>query len=465
MVTVVDGGGGAAGGRGGGGGSADAGGADRAGGMAGGGGGNGGLGGAGGGGGGGGSGGAGSGGAGGAAGAAGTGGGGAGGTGAGGAGGTGGGGSGGGGAAGAGGAGGAMTPALALSVAGVATWRGNADAAYSLMHDDVCDPSAEGGLAIAEPELTRRGMRGGFGLIVGSCSAAEWAKIKALGDRGHDVYNQSWSHPCLGNPRECGTAMASMDFATELDRSTQVLTDRLGRPVDYFIFPYDACGAPALAHLRQRGYLGARCGPRGISEPRFPDGFAHRYDVWGPNFSIYHDSGPCRGNTTANLNARPDSLPAACRSHVLNQYVDDAIAGKGWAARELNGFVEDIPRGAFQPISAADYTAHLDFVRARIDAGRLWMEGPSRVIRYRFAREHCAPPAIVDGATLRFPAPARECERHATALTYLVTTADMSDPPALQLTQGGVTTPLRRLGPGRFAADADPTRGDALIAR
>jgi peptidoglycan/xylan/chitin deacetylase (PgdA/CDA1 family) len=371
---------------------------------------------------------------------------------------------------GAGGAGGASTapdagpvapPALVFALGGVTTWRRAADAAYTIIHDAICDPAAAGGLATADPELTKRGLRAGFGVIASECEASEWPKLKALVAHGHDIVNHSWSHRCLGAPRECGSAMSSNDFAVEIDQATKALEDNAGAAVQYFTFPFDVCGAEAVAHLKQRGYLGARCGDRGVTEAGFSDSFATRFDVWGPNFSVYYNSGPCRGLTRANVNMAPETFPAECRTYVLTQYVEDAIKQKGWAIRAFNGFSGD--RIAFQPIDPADYIAHLDYVRGRVDAGQLWTAGPATVIKYRWARERCPMPTLAD-ATLRFPTPSAECQRFATTLSYNVSVT-MADPPALKITQSGATVAARKLGPGRFVVDADPTRGDAVISQ
>src|SRR5256885_402294 len=84
----------------------------------------------------------------------------------------------------------ANPPALtSYRVAGVASWRGDATAAYSLIHDDVCDPHALGVFTAAEPELRQRGLHAGFGVIVATCAAAgRWPEVRALVAHGHDVF-------------------------------------------------------------------------------------------------------------------------------------------------------------------------------------------------------------------------------------------------------------------------------------
>src|SRR4051812_49266016 len=85
-------------------------------------------------------------------------------------------------------------------VESVATWRGGATAAYSLIHDDVCDPGALGVFSAAEPELAKRGLHAGFGVVVSKCDAAaggRWDQVETLVAHGHDVFPHSWDHPCM----------------------------------------------------------------------------------------------------------------------------------------------------------------------------------------------------------------------------------------------------------------------------
>jgi hypothetical protein len=150
---------------------------------------------------------------------------------------------------------------------------------------------------------------------------------------------------------------------------------------------------------------------------------------------------------------------------VLKQYVDDIIAAKDWGVREFHGFhpVDDA-QGAFEPISEADYSAHLDYLKAKQDSGALWVEGPTPVLRYRFARTACAAPTIASGNTLHFAAPTADCAKYATVVSYLVSTTDSTDPVALKVLQGGTVLSAKKLSAGHFVVDADPTAGDAQLA-
>jgi peptidoglycan/xylan/chitin deacetylase (PgdA/CDA1 family) len=367
----------------------------------------------------------------------------------------------------------AEAPPSLFRLEGVATWRGDATAAYSLIHDDVCDPATRGVFDVAVPELEKRGLHAGFGVIVSACDDHGWEAVRRLVAHGHDVFSHSWDHPCLTKNKELAEscdpkAPRSVDFEGEIGRAATRLTAATGRAPDFFIFPYDVCDPGAIAYLKAHGFLAARCGEPGTNGSDWKDPFAIRFDVYGPSYSKFFGAAPCqhtaRGATPAQYTTPPADYPDGCRRYVLDNYVDEAIAAGGWAVRELHGLDPADPKG-WETVAVADYRAHLDRLAERVAAGALWVDGPTEVTRYRFARDAavCAPPRVVDGHVLRFAAPTPECRRFATVLSWRVATVDGSDPHTLVAEQGGQRRPARRLGPGRYVVDADPTAGDARL--
>jgi hypothetical protein len=357
----------------------------------------------------------------------------------------------------------------AFRLEGVASWKGNAAGAYSIVHEVVCDPALSGSFRFADPELTKLGLHAGFGVLVGACESGKlWEQVKTMVAHGHDVFSNTQSNLCLtGNTMlaaeaGCAGANRSANYAVQLDQAARTLQDRTGVAPGFLVLPYDLCDPAVITRARGLGYLGARCGGgggMGINATAFADPFKVTFDLWGPGYSAYRTAAPCMG--VAAGAARPSSASAACRSYVLTRYLDDIVSRKGWGMRGFHGFDDDM--GGFQPIAPADYRAHLEVVAQRVQMNQLWVEGPTVVVRYRMARQHCAAPTL-EGATLKFPAPSAECSKHATELSYLVRTADGADLPALKLTQMGKSSNARKLGPGQFAVDADPTRGDAVLA-
>jgi peptidoglycan/xylan/chitin deacetylase (PgdA/CDA1 family) len=304
-----------------------------------------------------------------------------------------------------------------------------------------------------------------------------WAQVKTLVDHGHDVFSHSWNHACLTSDtnlaQSCDpTAPLSVDFATELGKAGDTLRTQTGLSNDFFIFPYDVCDPAAITYLKNAGYLGARCGNAAINMATVADGFSVDYDVFGPSYSYYFGQGACAKTAAGTAPVQWTTLPAdytdACRLFVLNGYVDNVIAAKGWGVREMHGFDPvDLPNGGWETVTLADYRTHLDYLVTKENAGALWIDGPTRVLRYAFARnpQTCAAPTIATGSTLHFGAPSAACQKVTTTLSYRVSTTDGSDPALLGVEQAGALLPVRKVSAGHFVVDADPTKGDAVLVQ
>ena len=447
----------------------------------------------------------------------------------------------------AGGAPGTGVPSTSMfKLQSAATWRGNSTAAYSIIHDDVCDDSAVGVFSSAQPMLKAHGLSAGFGVIVGECDKTasndmgdidantgnkKWDEVISLAADGNDIFSHSWDHPCIDgfvkgtktiaqNPfagDSCGVPSTVTGDGLTVYKDTTAEQHEIGDAAttlkakllptvpefsnDFFIFPYDYCNVSAIAFLKSLGYLGARCGIPAdtsmvpVSPNNFADGFNVFYDVFGPAYSHYvidiasakrgggctpivqycnatYASGAGDPGCKATA-AKPDDAgccpatsadPTSCINYVNNQYVDDTIAAGGWGIREFHGFHPLDDDGGFETISPADYGTHLDYVKAKRDAGSLWVSGPSPVLRYRFARDACALPTVTAGNTLHFPAPSANCSKYKTILSYLVETTDATDPVLVSVKQGGKSLPVKKLGVGHYVVDADPTLGDAVLS-
>jgi hypothetical protein len=115
---------------------------------------------------------------------------------------------------------------------------------------------------------------------------------------------------------------------------------------------------------------------------------------------------------------------------------------------------------SWEPVPLAEYVAHLDYVKAKVDSGELWMETPSLIIKYRRARDLCGLPEA-DGDLLRFTGQLEACSGYATPLSVVVSTQE--DPSTLVAWQGDTALAWRKLGPRRFSVDVHPLLGDAKL--
>ena len=210
-----------------------------------------------------------------------------------------------------------------------------------------------------------------------------------------------------------------------------MLESNLGVDVDFFAFPYDVFDDASVQHLIDEGYVAARAGERGLNAGDFPDAFAVGFDTYGPDQSVYSGD-------------------------ILTAYVDAAIAEGGWAVREFHG-VED---SSWESVPLPEYTAHLDYVVDRIDAGELWLAPPTEVVHYRFAREACAPTAV--GNTVQLDAPAPGCLDHPSLLTLRLSIPDATGEVTAE--QDGQPRPVVDLGANEYLVDLANTGGPLTLA-
>jgi peptidoglycan/xylan/chitin deacetylase (PgdA/CDA1 family) len=316
----------------------------------------------------------------------------------------------------------------AIGVESVAQFRGAAQGAYTIMHDDLCDYNIDSLFDVAEPMLNERGLNAAFGVIVQRCEERMiWNRVNALIANGHEIMNHTWTHLDVGAP--------GANIAEQVDQATTVLNQNLtSGPAKFFIFPYDSFTDDVVAHLATLGYSGARAGTKGLNQADFGDGLRVMFDVYGGENSIYMEQGD-----------------------ILKYYVDLAISDAGWAVREFHGIADQ----TFEPVPVADYEAHLDYVKEKVDAGQLWVDTPSSVINYRFARMHCGS-ASASGNSVSFATTDSQCPTFPGTLSVVLTTG--VDVTTLYAQQQGMMRTTKKLGPNRYAADIDPMAGPALIS-
>ena len=248
---------------------------------------------------------------------------------------------------------------LHSQTASFATWKDNKKAAYSIIHDDFGNVVTSI-YDIAFPIATARGVKFSFGAITGACGTAEWTKARTMIAAGHDCINHSHSHKCGGIASDCtGVPQYGVaDFPLELDQSTQAIQTNTGiRPI-FFIHPYDAFTPTILNYLKNNlGYIGSRAGtPGNINSSDFTN---YMNLDWGTY----------------------DGTPAALLS--LNSTLDETIRIGGFSVHEFHG----IDDASFGPITRANYTAHLDYVKSKIADGSVWSGTATEVITYKMQRD------------------------------------------------------------------------------
>jgi chitodextrinase/peptidoglycan/xylan/chitin deacetylase (PgdA/CDA1 family) len=331
----------------------------------------------------------------------------------------------------------------------VSTWKNGAKGAYSLVHDDYCSMyyGTDPYIQIMNPELKKRGLVAGFGMITGSCSPQHWAAAKEMIANGHEIISHSRSHP---NPYIVDAELdvqlngAAADIAANLD----------GYQASYFVWPGDAAstaGTDLLKTIPQ--YIGGRAShlvangnvdyttmPAGVNAANFDNPYRIKWDLFTVDgkWSLY-----------------------PMGSEILNLHIDAAISQGAWTTRTAHG----VDTGYWETIPLNRYLAHLDYAKAKVDSGELWMDTPSNVIKYRYAREFCKPVLTPNGnwsSLLSFDTSAPQCQKYATPITLQMKVLQQGG--MLGAIQNGKAVKVTN-GPNNTAmVTVDPTAGVVTFA-
>jgi len=325
----------------------------------------------------------------------------------------------------------------------VATWRDDAKAAYSMIHDDFCGPALRGIDMYAVPALAKRKLTAAVGPFVQVCQQGNiWNIVQTAEDNGNEIVNHSYTHPNITTanaPLEVVMSKAQFDM-------------RIRNPITFFIFPFDFWTADTVKAVSDAGHFGARAGVRDtfdgfanppLNPPEPTNDLALVFDVWPRTYSKY----------------------ALFQSNdVLNQHVWSAVDRGVYAVREMHSISPaDLPpqdgSQGFGPVPLRVYEDHLDFLVNAWKANLVWTSPPSSVIRYRHARAKCM--ASVSANTVNFDTTDPECVKFATPISVIVHTAN--DVPGVKAIQSGAAVFTRKLGPMTFSIDADPTAGGVTL--
>jgi hypothetical protein len=325
----------------------------------------------------------------------------------------------------------------------IATWRDDAKAAYSMIHDDMCGPALRGIDQYAVPALAKRNLTAGLGPFVQACDMGNlWTVVQNAELSGNEIVNHSYTHPniTLANaPLEVVMSKAQFDM-------------RLRNPVTFYIFPFDFWTTDTLKAVQDAGHFGARAGSRddndGFMNPpvNLPDpmnDMAIEFDVWPRTYSKYA------------------LFPG---KDILNEHIWNAVDRGAYAVREMHSISpQDLPpqdgSQGFGPVPLRVYEEHLDFLVNAWKANVVWTASPSTVIRYRHARTACT--ASISGNIISFDTTSPECQKFATIISVIVHTAN--DVPGLKATQGVSPVFTRKLAANTFSVDADPTIGPVVL--
>lgn len=328
-------------------------------------------------------------------------------------------------------------------------WRDGASAAYTMFHDDYCSYGTEGQVRDAVPALKQRGLVASFGIITGNCTTSGWSNAKQMIADGHEIYSHTKTH--------VDAKTATWDAVSQIDGSSNDMAANLdGYRPSFFAWPSDVAADAPLAYLRTAaGYIGGRAPNRvdGAGNIVYDGHVAGVNNYVSDDFQVQWDLYTDQGQWSmyeAQVKAGGD---------LLNLHVDAAINADGWATRTMHG-VND---ASWMSVPLAKYQAHLDYLKAKVDAGLLWVSGPSNVIKYRYARDFCKPILSSSGQSIvTFDTSAAQCKKYATPVTLQAFALNAAVP--LTASQDGKALSLKPAANNSFLVTVNPLAGPVIFS-
>jgi peptidoglycan/xylan/chitin deacetylase (PgdA/CDA1 family) len=311
------------------------------------------------------------------------------------------------------------TPSLdraKVRIEAVEPWRDGARAAYSLVHEDLCD-SSTGTLRIAVPALRTRGMRAGLATTVTLCSDSGWAALRTLAMEGFEIVNHGWWHqdPTPDTVNQ------------EVEEARKELQRRTGANITFYTCPQPLPEPEIVRFALQHGHLGVRSGSRPgvVVLPGEVDPEDIPFDPYGS--SSRH--GPIESQ--------------------LDTFLESAIDQRAWALRGLRGVADT----SWEPVPEGIYIRHLDRLAKLVKSGDVWVAPPSEVLRHALAVRIVGSP-VLEGSELRFPH-ATPANRQRAQLSVLLR-CEGAPPVRLMGEQNEVSIPCMKAGPGLWRIQVDP---------
>jgi peptidoglycan/xylan/chitin deacetylase (PgdA/CDA1 family) len=288
----------------------------------------------------------------------------------------------------------AVFTTIFAQTASITTWKNDAKAAYSIIHDDYGDPGVDGIWQHADTIASNRGVKFTIGAISSQCEYPRninefsnpygYAKEVMMNQHGHEIMSHSHTHSCaVGNagwsPCSMPTGQGwgeSGNFADEIIGCTESIEDGTGHKPQFYIFPFDRFTNTANDKLKELGYIGSRTG---WSSPAGESFYRNGYNANDLNTFYPDQDGFFRSAVQVF-----DDNDANSSNHgaILNAEVDRAISSNQWANRELH----NVGNSGWGHVSIKGYRDHINYLQQKIANGDLWVGTISEILTYQMQK-------------------------------------------------------------------------------
>lgn len=146
----------------------------------------------------------------------------------------------------------------------ICTWKNDAKAALSFTFDD----GTIDHFTLAAPMLEKHGLRGTFFIVTNAIekkNRMNWAQVKALAERGHEIGNHSLSH---GNLVALGNKGDAARLENEIVAPIGIIREKTGVAPVTFCYPFNAHN-PQVQALAEQHHIASRLKTKGYNGLKF----------------------------------------------------------------------------------------------------------------------------------------------------------------------------------------------------
>jgi hypothetical protein len=298
-----------------------------------------------------------------------------------------------------------ITYSIIGQTATVTTWKNDAKAAYSIIHDDYGSSVVDGIWQQADTIAFNRGIKFTIGAISSSCeenrdingyaTAYEYAKEVMLAQHGHEIIAHSHTHDCaVGNlgwsPCNKGVGNGwgeNGNFDIEMVECTESIETGTGHRPQYYIYPYDKFTNAANDKLKELGYIGSRTGwTSSIGESFYREGYENS------DLNTFYPDADGFFRTAVQV-FDGDDTDSPNHDLILNATVDNAINNGEWANSELH----NVGNSGWGSVTIDGYRKHINYIQQKVTEGELWVGTVSEILTYQVQKLKYEPVIQVNG--------------------------------------------------------------------
>ncbi len=291
----------------------------------------------------------------------------------------------------------------------IATWKNDAKAAYSIVHDDYGLAGADGIWQYGDTIAYNRGIKFVFGAYTDLCESRfiqpngylnlyDYAKNVMIAQHGHEIANHSSTHACAAERgwEPCnfgwgesgwGEAPLGSDLDVEINEAHNSIINGTGITPRYYVYPYDVFTNATNQRLEDLGYIGSRTGWSSPSSDDVGAGYHREGYENNDQADFFPNSNGFFRNGVQVFNDDDANLTWQEQLIELNSEIDNIIANNLYANREFH----NVGNSGWGHVKVDAYRAHMDYLKSKVDGGDLWVGTVSEILTYQIQKLKFSP--------------------------------------------------------------------------